>query len=229
MATDGTNLYWVADGALTKVPIAGGRSTPLAILDVGQYDPEGIAVDRTNVYVLMNIPQGALVSVPIDGGLVKTLASTIFPQNTMLASDGTNLYWIESSSAGAVVKWSVAEGRLIPLALATAIWFTEGHRRRERLLDDADDRLLGTHRRRISDGAGLRSERADQSRHRRQERFLDGHRHRRGDEAVMARPLRVPGLRCVVATASSALLLTVRGGGCSSNSPCYGVGHPGVS
>jgi hypothetical protein len=119
---DATNVYWENVSTSTtfheigcggecetaetftevlSVPRAGGKVTTLATTppSLQQAGTTTLAVDADSVYF---VSQGSLVSVPIGGGAVKTIASSPWVPDSF-AFDGTSFYWGAVSCTGALV------------------------------------------------------------------------------------------------------------------------------
>jgi hypothetical protein len=114
IAVDGRSVYWTSGGGtlggVYSIPVAGG---PVTILASHQNEPQGIAVDATNVYWVTS--DGNVCSVPISGGAVTILASG---RGSLLglAREGSTLYWTSFVEGGNVEKTSVAGGPVTTLA-----------------------------------------------------------------------------------------------------------------
>jgi hypothetical protein len=76
--------------------------------------PEGIAVDSLNVYVTLGGAMGAVVSLPITGGAVTTVASGQ-DEPRGIALDDLNIYWADQGS-GMVLSMPKAGGAIVTLA-----------------------------------------------------------------------------------------------------------------
>ena len=116
IAIDGSNVYWagyadVGEGAIMKVPIAGGTKVQLAVGDSMRY-PYRIAVDATDVYWINAgsgpVTDGSIMRVPQAGGTIVTLAADLGPGQGLVVTGGT-VYFVSksgvqsvSSSGGAV-------------------------------------------------------------------------------------------------------------------------------
>jgi hypothetical protein len=99
--SDGTNVYWTsyAQGTVSQVAIAGGPVTTLASM---QTQPQRIAVDTNNVYWTNWTGQsgGSVYDVLKGGGQPFLIdQSSVCAENPNgITSDGTNVYWVASSS-----------------------------------------------------------------------------------------------------------------------------------
>jgi len=117
IAVDATAVYWTASNygnVVGKIPTGGG--TPVALANPLS-EPQGIALDATNVY--FTTEAGEVVSVPKGGGASVTLAST--PGTALaIAVDGANIYWIASEptdgATSSVLKVPVGGGSVTTLA-----------------------------------------------------------------------------------------------------------------
>jgi hypothetical protein len=106
IVTDGTNVYWTADGAdptVQSVPVTGGVPVTLAVdgLDTStQPCYWRIAVDAQNVYWTSNqtaSPVGCSVrKVPLGGGAATTVVD--YPYLRDFTVDGGNVYFSELGS-----------------------------------------------------------------------------------------------------------------------------------
>lgn len=104
IATDGTNLYWSAQGPdmLLMCPLEGCNDAPVALLGVALgsqvnlvYD---LAVDANNIYLADSLPlkMGKIWSCPkSDCSAGITVLASGLDQPTSIATDGTNVYWNE--------------------------------------------------------------------------------------------------------------------------------------
>jgi hypothetical protein len=124
MAIDATNVYWTTcgdptGGAVMKVPKAGGQPMALATGD----RLSGIAVDGTNVYWIAgseDASTGAVMKVPVNGGLATTLTPRPGPP-AHIAVDDTSVYWTEMME-GAVMKVALGGGTPALVASANSPW-----------------------------------------------------------------------------------------------------------
>jgi len=89
LATDGTNLYWVApnDGNIMKIALAGGNAVPI-VTGQGQL-ADIIAVDATSVY--WRNAQNEIMKAPLAGGTPTTLASNVEGQNIAVSASAVYL------------------------------------------------------------------------------------------------------------------------------------------
>jgi hypothetical protein len=101
LAIDSTNVYWSSsgtgwiysatgqdDGAIWKVPIAGGVPTTLA---VRQNRPCGITVDGTTVF--WRTANGAVLAAPLTGGTPKGVSADGSRRLFGDVVDGASIYW----------------------------------------------------------------------------------------------------------------------------------------
>jgi hypothetical protein len=138
IALHATNLYWTDgppfQGRIMTVPIAGGAPSPLATSL--SPTPNALAVDGSQAYATTELGT-TIVSVPLSGGTLRTLA-TNQTGPTALLLDGGFLYWVLQGNAfeasGALARMPVsggtpqilAEGQADPFALtmdSTAIYW----------------------------------------------------------------------------------------------------------
>lgn len=100
IAVDGASVFWTnfdsGGGQTMRLPKGGGTSVTLASSGTG--NPWGISVDATSVYWAIR-DQNAVVSVPIGGGAVSTLAA-MQPLPGSTAVDATFLYWTTFGTDG---------------------------------------------------------------------------------------------------------------------------------
>jgi len=94
IATDGTNVYWVAgtsdasSGAIMKVPVVGGTPTTLA---ARSGDPAHLVVDDSYAY-WGEMTGGSIMKVPLTGGTPSEVAPAEMP--FQLTVDATDVYWL---------------------------------------------------------------------------------------------------------------------------------------
>jgi hypothetical protein len=126
VAVDATSVYWTAapgphtTGTVMKVPVGGGTPVTLAS---GQATPLAIAVDSTSVY-WTNFGSadgwtasgpgpangnGAIMKIPLGGGVPTTLASVPYDAPQSIALDATSVYWT-TYYGGAVMKAPLGGG-----------------------------------------------------------------------------------------------------------------------
>lgn len=121
IALDARNVYWTDTNgnAVLTMPLAGGTPTTLA---TGQ-GPDGLAVDGTSAYWILETTNAPVAKVPLDGGAPVTLA-TAQAGTLGLAVDDRNVYWTNQlkltgsvasvPKAGGVVT-TIASGQIEPL------------------------------------------------------------------------------------------------------------------
>jgi hypothetical protein len=103
LAVDATSVYWtnqgntIFDGAIMKVAIVGGTPITLASEQLGVLAE--IAVDATSVYWTGNGENETLRKVPLDGGTVTTLVSSM-SNGAALKVDATSVYWVNYDNSG---------------------------------------------------------------------------------------------------------------------------------
>jgi len=69
LVVDAKSVYWVSDGAISKVPLDGGQVTQL--LAAQRTAPTSLALDSKYVYFTLNA--GVVGRVPLDGGQASTV------------------------------------------------------------------------------------------------------------------------------------------------------------
>lgn len=97
VATDATSVYWTMNaGTVMKCSAADCKGTVVTFASKQVY-PGPVAVDSTRVYWANSGSNGAVLSCPIDGGAVTTLAAVTLAgpvgSVTSMAVDDKNLYW----------------------------------------------------------------------------------------------------------------------------------------
>jgi hypothetical protein len=132
MALDATYLYWgqssaqspvVRSGLIAKMPRTGGSPTVIATLPAPLY-AVGIAIDGSNAYFTLStarpmvpdVPEGAVMKVPLSGGTPTMLAPSPSPGPLALASGV--LYWVDRGTGpdGRVQKVGVDGSAITTLA-----------------------------------------------------------------------------------------------------------------
>ena len=129
LAVDTDNLYFASvisrgsslnghQGSLSSVPIRGG---PTVTLTTGAFNPSAIAVSGLTLYFTTlwrsnfnpddQEPKGALMTVPVLGGLASTLVTGL-EDAVDVALDAKTVYWAQSFGAGCT--WGCVLG--VPLA-----------------------------------------------------------------------------------------------------------------
>ena len=135
VVTDGTNVYWANwgtfdaqgvsnnDGSVWQGAVDGGNAILLAS---GQAGPSTIALDKKNAYWVnlghlgaQNFPalnSGSLMSAPIGGGKVTTIASAQAVPFSLILANGT-LYWSDYglSGPGLIMSAATTGGAVTPL------------------------------------------------------------------------------------------------------------------
>lgn len=130
LRVDADNVYWTTqsaalgeEGLVMQMPLAGGEPIVLAS---GQ-TPGSLAIDAEHVYWTNTTDDGSVMSVPIGGGTVTTLAAHQ-PGPVSIAVDATNVYWTTLTGGacaddaeicypgGNVMKVSIAGGDPVTLA-----------------------------------------------------------------------------------------------------------------
>jgi hypothetical protein len=99
LATDGTNVYFIAGDSLNSVPSAGGVVSELAS---GFSGASALKLDSGNLYAAAG---GNILRVPVTGGMPTVLA-TAQSVPYAIAVDATSVYWTNldgPAGTGAVV------------------------------------------------------------------------------------------------------------------------------
>jgi hypothetical protein len=111
IVTDSNHVYWTTGPDVMQGAGSGGGQVQLA---GGQAGGNGIACDGTNVYwvTTMGTPN-QVVSVPIAGGTITTLATTA--PGGSIAVNSTTVFW---TVAGAVLSVPIAGGAVTTIASA---------------------------------------------------------------------------------------------------------------
>jgi len=111
LVVNAASVFWIdgATGVLMSVPKGGGTPTTLTQPAAWENGPIGIAVDAANVYWAEigtnanNYSDGAVLSVPVGGGLTTTLAA--WQQSPWgIAIDQTSVYWPTYADNSSVMK-----------------------------------------------------------------------------------------------------------------------------
>jgi hypothetical protein len=139
IAADAVNVYWadLGSGAILQAPLGStGSGATTLVAGPAAGAPRAIAVDATSVYWTNSKSNGAIMSVPIGGGPVTTLASgQSYPYG--VAVDGTSVYWTNSGT-GKVIAMAlpngapqeIASGQSTPEGIAVdtnnVYWITHG-------------------------------------------------------------------------------------------------------
>jgi hypothetical protein len=87
LRSDGTNLYFWANGFIRRIRKVGGQVT--SIVESNTADGPAFTIDRGRVYF---IDQGSMKWIPIAGGAVTTMTSGVTTGSELLVV-GTTLYW----------------------------------------------------------------------------------------------------------------------------------------
>ncbi len=95
IAVDSTTVFWGTASSIAKVAKNGGSVTTLA-----NERGDKIAVDGANVYwIKIQYPNGAVQSVPVDGGSVSTFYTSSTDTPAGVATNGTDVFWASSGMA----------------------------------------------------------------------------------------------------------------------------------
>ena len=123
IAIDDTAVYWTSigvgsdAGTVMTVPKTGGLAATLAS---GQSGPQGLAVDRRNVYWTNNGTSVSVMSVPSGGGPSVSLAPPQDnPYGTGITVDALSVYWATSNGTGSSALMKVLLAGGAPTILAT--------------------------------------------------------------------------------------------------------------
>jgi hypothetical protein len=122
LSVQGGVLYFAATaasggGAIYSVSIGGGTPTALTSYTTGS--PSDLVTDSVNVYWTdLTAGGGSLLSMPLTGGAVTTMASALGTPRYM-AVDSTNVYTADSTS-GNVYEVPIGASAATPKALVTA-------------------------------------------------------------------------------------------------------------
>lgn len=119
MVIDADYAYWTDStrGTVSRVPLAGGATTPIA---TSVYQAGGIAIDANYVYwsAIGSGSVGIIQRAPLAGGAIITLGSAgKFP--SFLTVDAASVYWTDGT-AGTVQKVPLAGGAVTTLATGQA-------------------------------------------------------------------------------------------------------------
>jgi hypothetical protein len=123
LTVDSTNVYAAAESDIFEVPIKGGTPVTLATITQNQ-SIGGLAVSGARVYWAETDFSGMtnqllILSVPVGGGTVATVATTA-GFATALAIDDGNVYWATTSTGGASCSTSACSTlSSVPLAGGT--------------------------------------------------------------------------------------------------------------
>lgn len=98
LAVDGSSVYWQEGNNIQKAPKTGGAVATL----VTRASITGLATDGTNVYLAENLNPGNILSLPVGGGAVTTLA-TGFNSLTSVAAGASNVVWTSNTAPGSVL------------------------------------------------------------------------------------------------------------------------------
>ena len=102
LAVDAENLYCVAQGGVTKVPLAGGASSLLAAVTSPNL-VRTIAIDDTSLYVLFYASSDttySLEKIALTGGQPVMLASGLEVRSQTLVAAEPGLFWIGGPASG---------------------------------------------------------------------------------------------------------------------------------
>jgi hypothetical protein len=137
IAVDSANVYWVegasgSDGSIVKTPI--GSTTGGTKIYTGQFLPEALVTDGTNVYWASwgtfdaqgnSNNDGTISKGSVNGGTITTLASNL-PAPGCMALDANNVYWtnvgklggegLPAPNSGSVMQVPIGGGTVVTLA-----------------------------------------------------------------------------------------------------------------
>ncbi len=134
IAVDDTNVYWCnreIGGAITQASKVDGSNALVLHADGGDF-PYLLTVDSDNVYWTSNntpmgvLGTGALLSVPIGGGVTQTLVTTAVPSDVV--TDANNIYYGDFGNwtccnyqalDGVGNIWKLPKGSTTPILLAS--------------------------------------------------------------------------------------------------------------
>jgi len=123
MAVSGGLVYWAAAFAGTisiqSAPYTGGTPTTLCTLS-GSASVKDLLIDSGNIY--FTNPASAVHVCSLSATPPATAAVFYADKNTPtgLASDGTNLYWTESTAGGAIMKCALGTSCATPTMVTSA-------------------------------------------------------------------------------------------------------------
>jgi hypothetical protein len=144
VTVDSNYVYWVEgaagnDGAIMRAPIGGGSATPIY---TGQYVPQAVATDGTNVYWAnwgtfdsqgRSNNDGTLWQGPVGGGTPIQLASNLGGPST-IGLDSNNVYWVNlgtlginnfpALNSGSVMKTPIGGGPVTTIATGQSVPFS---------------------------------------------------------------------------------------------------------
>jgi hypothetical protein len=124
VAVNGTTVYWTASSSVLSMPLAGSMATVLA---TGQAYPPQVAVDSANVY--WGTSQGAIATLPLDGGTPTTIATNSFYTLQDVALDcplfpgtcpATTVFW-SSPGSNSLMSVTLDSGTVTTLTSATEL------------------------------------------------------------------------------------------------------------
>jgi hypothetical protein len=114
---DAQSIYWVDDGSIWKMPLAGGA--PALLVAPAPSKAEAIALDGTHLYAALSGDEygtGSIIKVALGGGEPSTLTALSSMHPTSIAVDATHVYWGNGNSPGTVVaKVAIDGGEHVPV------------------------------------------------------------------------------------------------------------------